>query len=136
MASETKIQASIGHEAYATYINVRGHQLIGDEPLDHGGQDKGPRPQELVLSGLATCAASTMKMYADRKGWQVEQIFIEVKLITEKTDSGQISQITENIRIEGNIDADQKKRMVEIAGKCPVHRLLTNKIQIESLLVD
>ena len=136
MGTEIKIQASIGRTAYATQINIRGHQLIGDEPIENGGQDQGPKPSELVLAGLATCSASTMRMYADRKGWPVEQIFITLGLIVDKTDTGQTSQITETIRIEGNVNEEQKKRLIEIAGKCPVYRLLTNEIRIQIQLQD
>jgi putative redox protein len=131
MGTEIKVQASLGRSNYATQVSIRGHQLTGDEPLDNGGQDQGPKPSEFVLAGLATCTASTLRMYADRKGWPVDRIFIDLGLITEKTAEGQIAHITEQISFEGNIDEDQKKRLIEIAGKCPVYRMLTNEIQIK-----
>lgn len=136
MGTEIKIQASIGRTAYTTNIHIREHRLIGDEPLESGGSDAGPKPSEFVLAGLATCTAATLRMYADRKGWPVEKIFLDLGLIVEKTSEGQVAHITRSIRFEGNLDNEQKLRLIEIAEKCPVHRLLTNEIQIKTQLIS
>jgi putative redox protein len=130
MSAKTKIQGGIGHEHYVSRISMRGHLLVADEPLDNGGKDSGPTPTELVLSGLAACTTSTLRMYADKKGWEVERIDVEIGIHIEKTAEGQISHIESVINISGNLDADQKNRMLEIAGKCPIHRLLSNPIEI------
>jgi putative redox protein len=136
MATETKVQASIWRETYKTQINIREHQLIGDETMENGGKDLGPTPSEFVLAGFATCTASTLRMYADRKGWPVEQIFVELTLIKEKTNEGLVSNISRSIRIEGNIDDEQKQRMIEIAEKCPVHRMLISAIHIKTQIIS
>jgi putative redox protein len=136
MSTETKVQASIGRETYKTQINIREHHLIGDEMMDNGGKDLGPTSSELVLAGFATCTASTLRMYADRKGWPVEKIFVELTLVKEKTNEGLSSNIFRAIRIEGNIDDEQKQRMLEIAEKCPVHRMLTNPIRIKTQIIS
>lgn len=132
MSTKTKILAGIGHEHYVTKLSMRGHLLVADEPVDNGGKDAGPTPTELVLSGLAACTASTLRMYIDKKGWEVERIDLELTIDIEKTDTGQTSRISSIIDISGNITAEQKERILEIAAKCPVHRLLTNPIEINA----
>ena len=135
MGTAIKVKASIGRTAYATQINIRDHQLTGDELPENGGKDQGPTPHEFVLAGLAACTASTLRMYADRKGWPVESISMDLSLNIEKTADGQVTHITRSIHFEGNVDEEQKKRMIEIAEKCPAHRLLTNKIEINTQLI-
>lgn len=132
MSTKTKILAGIGHEHYVTKLSMRGHLLVADEPVDNGGKDAGPTPSELVLAGLAACTASTLRMYIDRKDWDVERIDLELSIQTEKTETGQISRIDRVINITGNITDEQKARLLEIADKCPVHKLLTNPIEIKT----
>ncbi len=113
---------------------MRGHTLYGDEPTENGGKDTGPTPTELVLSGLASCTMSTLRMYADKKGWNVDEIEVEISIQTNKTESGQSSEIESVVSITGDVTEEQKQRMLEIARKCPVHKMLTNPIQITSKL--
>ncbi len=136
MNTKSKIQAGIGHEHFVTRISMRGHLLVVDEPLDNGGKDSGPTPTELILSGLAACTASTLRMYADRKDWELDRIDVELGIDIEKTGTGQISRINSTIKLSGNLDPEQKARLLEIAGKCPVHRLLTNPIEIKTTLAN
>lgn len=136
MNTKSKIQAGIGHEHFVTRISMRGHLLVADEPLDNGGKDSGPTPTELILSGLAACTASTLRMYADRKDWELDRIDVELGIDIEKTGTGQISRIHSTIKLSGNLDPEQKARLLEIAGKCPVHRLLTNPIEIKTTLAN
>ncbi len=136
MNTKSKIQAGIGHEHFVTRISMRGHLLVADEPLDNGGKDSGPTPTELILSGLAACTASTLRMYADRKDWELDRIDVELGIDIEKTGTGQISRINSTIKLSGNLDPEQKARLLEIAGKCPVHRLLTNPIEINTTLAN
>ena len=135
METAIKIQASIGRIPYTTSISIRGHHLTGDEPPENGGQDQGPRPYELVLAGLGACTAGTLKMYADRKGWPLEHIFIDLELTIEKTAQTHISHISRSIRFEGDLNEENKLRLIEIAEKCPVHRLLTNEMLIKTSLI-
>ncbi len=131
MDTAPKIHASIGLEPYATRISMRGHVITGDETHQNGGKDLGPTPTELVLSGLAACTASTLKMYASRKEWQVERINVEVSLHIEKHPDGtQTSHITRGIHFEGELSEEQRHRLLQIADKCPVHKLLTNDVEI------
>ena len=136
MSIQPKIRGVIGRETYASQMTMRGHTVQADEPVDNGGKDLGPTPTELVLSGLAACTVSTLRMYADRKGWDVDRIEVELSIQILKTETGQSSQIKSVIEISGEVTEDQKLRMLDIARKCPVHKLLTNPIQIDSSLSD
>ena len=132
MNTKTKIQAGIGHEHFVSKLSMRGHLLVADEPVDNGGSDTGPTPTELLLSSLASCTTSTLRMYADRKGWEVDRIDLEMGIRIEKTDAGQISYLESIIEITGNVTIEQKERLLDIARKCPIHRLLTNPINIST----
>jgi putative redox protein len=132
MSTQTKIHGVIGQEAYRSRLTMRGHTLQGDEPIENGGKDAGPTPTELVLSGLASCTLSTLRMYADKKGWNVDQIEVELRIRTTKTETGQSAEIESVISITGAVSDEQKQRMLAIARKCPIHKILTNSIQINS----
>ena len=121
-------------------VKIRNHTLILDEPKDLGGDDKGPTPYEIMLAGLGACTSMTMLMYARRKGWQVDNIEIDLQhsrihandCETCETKEGQLDKITRSIRIKGNLNAEQRNKLLEIAEKCPVHRTLTH----ENLIID
>jgi uncharacterized OsmC-like protein/pimeloyl-ACP methyl ester carboxylesterase len=114
------------------------HQMLADEPVAAGGADTGPGPYDLLLSALGACTSMTMRMYADRKSLPVERITVTLKhnkIHAEdcaecETKEGLIDQIDRVIAIEGVLDADQRKRLMEIADKCPVHRTLTSEVRI------
>jgi putative redox protein len=124
-------------------IEIRGHQLTADEPIDAGGTDAGPNPYELLLSALGACTAMTVRVYAQRKGWPLESV--EVALQHERihaedcancdTREGFLDQITKNISLYGPLDAEQRLRLVEIAERCPVQRTLEHEVHIQSRLL-
>lgn len=122
--------ATIGNDVYKTELVTRSHAVIADEPLDVGGKDLGPRPGDFVRMGLASCTAITLRMYANRKGWDVQQIRVQV---SNGPFEGKTSYKTE-IEIAGNIDEEQRKRLLQIAKLCPVHKVLTNPIEIDTSL--
>lgn len=132
MTAKTKIHGGIGQDHYVTKLSMRGHLLIADELVESGGKDSGPTPNELILSGLAACTVSTIRMYADKKGWEVDRIDLEMSILIEKKEAGQVSHIESLIEITGNITHEQRQRMLEIAHKCPAHKLLTNPIVIHT----
>ncbi len=118
--------AVIGKEHYRTQIQARTHALIGDEPPDVGGTDLGPRPGDFLRMSLASCTAITLRMYADRKNYDVNKISVTVSNgpMTEK------STYTTAIHIEGNLSSEEKERLIQIAKRCPVHKILSNPIEI------
>lgn len=112
-------------------ILIGNHELIGDEPESSGGEDLGPSPFEHVLAGLGSCTSMTIKMYSDRKGWPLESV--EVTL-SAQTAPG-LFRIERKIKLAGpSLTEEQKQRLLEVANKCPVHKALTGKIEIQSEL--
>jgi len=123
---------------FAQRIAAGPHAMRADEPRAYGGDESGPTPYDLVLAGLGACTSMTIKMYADRKGWPVDDI--EVKLIHKKihasacetceTEDGKIDHIHRSIHIEGDLSEEQRLKLLEIADKCPVHRTLHSEVHI------
>ncbi|AUC95882.1 osmotically inducible protein C [Bradyrhizobium sp. SK17] len=119
-------------------VTTGPHRLIADEPVSVGGDDSGPGPYDFLLTGLGACTSMTMRMYADRKSLPVDRITVTLqhsKIYAKdceecETREGMLDQIDRVIRIEGNLDADQRKRLMEIADKCPVHKTLTSEVRI------
>lgn len=132
MAVITKVKAIIGRDRYQTHIQTEIHQLIGDEPIDNGGTVLGPDSYEFILAGLATCTAATLRMYSDRKGWDLEQLEIELSLQVGREGTKQTTNILRELKFIGNLDESQKVALHNIADKCPVHKMLTNPIIIST----
>jgi len=122
-------------ERYKTEIQTgTDHQIITDEPIADGGRDTGGTPMELLAASLASCSTITMKMYADRKGWNLEEAKVTVEL--ERNPETKITTFEKNISIKGNLDEEQRERIFKIAEKCPVHRIIQGESKIESKLID
>jgi putative redox protein len=124
--------------AYQTRIETEGLAITGDEPLESGGDGLGPSPYEFLLAGLGHCTVLTILLYARRKAWPVERVAVRAtheRLVMDDTSSGELvkkklERITQVIAIDGPIDDVQRARLLEIAGKCPVHRTLTGQVEI------
>ena len=110
------VLARIGETDYAVSLTAGSHQLTADEPAQLGGKDAGPAPYDLLLSSLGACTAITLRMYAKRKQWTVRSVLVDLRFEREK-DSARIDR---TITIEGDVTADQRARMLEIAEKTPV----------------
>lgn len=134
MANEVLV--SIGDSSYTTTISYEDLNILADEPIDVGGENKGLAPTQLLLSSLGACKAITMRMYANRKKWNVDKIDIQVSSEVQKSEQQQTTYIKCNIFISGDLDEDQKQRLYQIGEKCPVHKTLMNPIVIESNLID
>lgn len=127
-----KITAHIGKELYKTEIESENNMIISDEPESDGGKDLGFSPKELLASSLAACTCMTLRMYANRKGWNLTDVKVEVSFDHDSTENK--SKIIRNIQLFGDLDNDQKARLLTIANKCPTHKILTNPIEIATEL--
>ena len=103
-------------------IDIRGHQLTVDEPVDRGGADEGPTPQELLAASIASCTAITLRIYANRKGWDLGQVEVECEY--ETAERGSPTQLNVVVRLPDSCSEEQVNKLRVIAAKCPVHRLL------------
>lgn len=125
------VTAIIGRDHFRTDLITSGKTVIADEPEELGGTNSGPAPGEFLLISLASCTAITLRMYADRKQWDVSKIKVEVA--SERID--QTTFFTREISLEGNLQDDQRQRLLQIAQACPVHKVLTNPIEIATVLI-
>jgi len=129
---------------YQNEVVVGPHHLFADEPAAVGGADTGPGPYDYVLAGLGACTSITMRMYADRKSLPLDRVTVTLshsKIHAEdcaecETKVGMLDRFDRVIRIEGALDADQRKRLMEIADKCPVHRTLESEVHIVTTAAD
>jgi putative redox protein len=109
-------------------ISIGSFQLRSDEPVELNGADTGPEPHELLLAALGACTSMTLRVYAERKGWPLRRA--QVTLTGAQADGKYV--ISRQIIMDGELDAEQRQRLLEIADKCPVHRTLTGEVQIET----
>jgi putative redox protein len=126
-------------ENYQHEATSRGHSVVVDEPEEVGGDDRGPTPYELLLAALGSCTAITVRMYAKRKGWSLDDV--KVELSHERvhardcedceTAEGRLSVIRRSVTLTGDLDEDQRVRLREIASRCPVHRTLEGVVEIK-----
>jgi putative redox protein len=127
-----QVEVSTAQGKFGQTVRIGPHVFTGDEPAESGGDDRGPAPHELLLAALATCTSMTVRLYADRKGWPVESVTVRVS----GERQGDVYRISREVGLRGELSAEQRARLLEIAGKCPVHRTLTGEILIESSLAD
>ncbi len=125
-------------EKYQHEATSRGHSVIGDEPKDAGGDDQGMTPYEFLLAALGTCTAMTLRMYAERKGWDLQDVRVDLEHDRVHADDceecetgeGRLSRIRRKVEVTGDLDDEQRARLQEIANRCPVHRTLEGPIEI------
>jgi putative redox protein len=110
-------------------VQIRKHELSADEPKDHGGEDSGPSPQELLAASLASCTAVTMEMYAVRKGWDVGEITVDVNY--EPAHRGSPTRFEMTVNLSKEVPEEQRERLMQIAAKCPVHRTLEGEVMFD-----
>ena len=129
-----------GQVRYTQKISVGHHLLQADEPVEAGGLDAGPDPYELLLTALGACISITLRMYADRKQWPLEKVQVRLSYGRVYADDcatcdGElklINAIEVQLSLIGDLSEDQRRRFMEIAEKCPVHRTLTSPIPIRT----
>jgi putative redox protein len=142
VSAGTVVVASTGAGRFEQWLLDGRHGLLADEPLAAGGGDSGPGPYELLLMALGSCSSMTVQLYAARKQWPLEQVIVRLKhakVYAEdcadcENPKARIDRIDKSLEFIGPLDEAQRSRLVEIAGQCPVHRTLTSKIDIRTVL--
>jgi putative redox protein len=119
----------LSNNAFTHQVEVRQHQLLADEQTDHGGDDDGPSPQELLAASLAACTAITIEMYAKRKGWDLSGVEIECQYTP--AERGCPTKFTLDFRLPSTCTPDQIEKLQIIAARCPVHRTLDGEVIFE-----
>ena len=110
-------------------VAMRGHTLVSDEPKDEGGDDSGPSPQELLAASLASCTAITIEMYANRKGWEIGDVTVQVDY--EPAQRGSPTRFKLRVDFPKELPEEQRERLMQIGAKCPVHRVLEGEVMFE-----
>lgn len=121
-----KVRYETGKLRHEVYVGQ--HHMVTDEPVDLGGEDMGPAPFDFLAAGLGACTAITLRMYAQRKSWPLENAEVTVHI----QKSSESHKFIRNIELFGDLTEEQKLRLIEIANKCPVHKALSGKIEIET----
>lgn len=122
--------ATIEQEKYTMQVFASQHQWVADEPKEENGKDLGPSPYDMLCASLATCTCATLRMYADRKEWNVNSIRTKVTL---QSNSGLV-QFTREVELTGDLDITQKNRLLQIANACPVSKILSQANTINTTL--
>jgi putative redox protein len=110
-------------------VNTASHALVADEPVESGGQELGPSPQELLAAALASCTAVTMNMYAQRKGWDVSGLAVDVRYTP--AERGCPTRFELVMTMPAHLEEEQIERLTAIAAKCPVHRTLEGEVAFD-----
>ncbi|WP_111682262.1 bifunctional alpha/beta hydrolase/OsmC family protein [Winogradskyella tangerina] len=145
----TEGEQLVGHlniveDNFTTSIQTKNHTLIADEPESIGGSDFGPSPYEYLNASLAACTAMTLKMYAERKKWDLREVFVYLSHSRKHSDDLQVDvekpkyldHISKKLKFVGNLDASQKERLKEIASRCPVHRTIESEVIFETQIIQ
>ena len=128
----TAVRITSNDSRYGQEVTIRQFQLQADEPPPLGGDDAGPTPVELLLTSLGTCKAITLQMYAERKGWPLAQVTVDLTYESRPGDP----VITAHLTLGGDLTDEQRQRLRDISDRCPVHKLLTHPLSIQTQLAD
>jgi uncharacterized OsmC-like protein/alpha-beta hydrolase superfamily lysophospholipase len=135
---------TVSGRPFTNEITVGPHRLVADEPEHAGGDDAGPSPYDLLLASLGACTSMTLRMYARRKKWPLDQVEVtlEQRALHARdcedcvSEDGHVLEITRRIRLSGTLDEDQRTRLMEIADRCPIHRAITGEVKIRTTMED
>ena len=128
---------------FAQEIQIGSHEVFADEPVSYGGTDAGASPYDLILAALGACTSMTIGFYARKRSWPVDKITVSLwhsKIHAKdcddcETKEGRIDRIEMEIHLDGQLSADQRAKLMEVAGRCPVHQTLTHEINIQTRAV-
>jgi putative redox protein len=119
---------------YRGELRAGRHQLVADEGPEIGGDDEGPNPYQLLLAGLVQCTAATLRMYANRKGWSLGEVKVRARLFRTGDGATKVERIERTVTVSGDLSAEQKHRLGEIADRTPVTRTLLGSLSIHTTL--
>lgn len=117
---------------YKTTISAGKHTFLADETEDLGGEDLGPMPTQLLAASLGSCTSITLRMYADRKDIPLDSIEVHVNIDKLSADD---NKFTRRLKLKGNLTEAERERLLQVANACPVHKILSGKISIDTFLV-
>jgi putative redox protein len=135
------LSARTGSASYRTDVSVRGHTFVADEPASVGGTDGGPTPYDYLLAALGTCTAMTLRMYASRKGWPLEEAVVRLRSARshaadcancDKQAVG-IRRIDRQIELKGPLTDEQRERLLGIADRCPIKQTIERGLHVETV---
>lgn len=127
-------------KGFAQKIESGAHHIVADEPVSYGGTDTGASPYDLILAALGSCTSMTIGLYARKRQWPLEKITVSLthaKIHAKdceecETKDGRIDRIEMEIHLDGQLSDEQRAKLMEIAGKCPIHQTLTHEINIKT----
>jgi putative redox protein len=146
---DTEGEQLVGHlnlleDNFTTSIQTKKHSFVADEPESFGGDDFGPSPYDYLSAALASCTAMTLKLYAERKKWDLQEVFVYITyskkhsedLMRDLDKPTRFDHLLKKLKLVGNLDESQKNKLKEIASKCPVHKTLLSDIVIETEIIS
>lgn len=144
LAEEGRVVTVTRGGAFRTEVATGRHCLVADEPVAVGGADAGPSPYDLLLAALGACTGMTLRMYADRKQWPLEETTVrlrhgKVHALDEEhpgAPGALVDRVERELELDGPLDAEQRARLLEIAERCPVHRTLSARVRVETTLAE
>lgn len=135
MSIKASSKVKLTQRNYLAEAKMRKHFAVIDEPIDKGGDDNAPTPVEYLLTAIGGCVSITLRMYAERKGWDLGEIIVNVYQKEEMTPEGIKKTLIEEISFEKEVSEKQKNKLIEIAGKCPVAKMVKGETPIASKIV-
>jgi putative redox protein len=129
---EEPVTAAIGTEKYKCVVEWRNGKFISDEPEKNGGRDLGPDPLTLLLSSLATCTLATLRMYIDRKGWDIPEIAVAVNIYRDVREGKTVNVFDRDLKFISEISTEQREHLIQIAKACPISKILEGEIELRT----
>ena len=128
------VRARSADSPYLVQLSDGTHEWAADEPAANGGADRAPTPHQLLLSSLGACTAITLRMYAARKSWALQEVQVELQFNPGGPPPGGGSEIRRQVTLRGELSREQRERLLQIANACPIHKVLSGEIRIATSL--